>query len=119
MNKSHLLWIAGFFFLMGCSSPRQAQQITTNEVRYIPQSSITNISSEEKQKIDELINRKIGLQNEIDRLTQASDSGNQADTGQLDILQKQMILLDAEIGSYLINSERRAYFENQWQFRNK
>ncbi|MDK2908893.1 MAG: hypothetical protein PWR20_460 [Bacteroidales bacterium] len=119
MNKFHLLWIIGFFFLMGCSSPRQAQQVTTNEVRYVPQSSIANISSEEKQKIDELINRKIGLQNEIDRLTQASDSGNQADTGQLEILQKQMILLDAEIAAFLSSSERRAYFEKQWQFHNK
>jgi hypothetical protein len=108
------------FVLVACSSSRQAQQAAATEVRYVPAAAAwDDLSPAERQKIDEFIDRKMELQRETDRLTQAADSGVQADAGQLDMLQKQMMQLDAEIGSYLTTSGRRAYFQSQWQLRNK
>lgn len=109
------------FLLVACNSTRHTQQATTSEVRYVPATTAWDeLSAPEKQKIDELIERKLELHREMDRLTEASDSGLQADTGQLDLLQKQMMQLDAEIGSYVnTTTGRRAYFERQWQLRNK
>ncbi len=120
MRIHHLLLFVLVFWLMACSSTRQAQQAAATEVRYVPATATwEDLSPAERQKIDEFIDRKMELQSETDRLTQAADSGAQADAGQLDLLQKQMMQLDAEIDSYLTTSGRRAYFQNQWQLRNK
>ncbi len=118
MKKYHLFLLWGFLTFMACSPSRQAQHPT--EVRYVPPTSTTDeLTVTERQTIDELIQRKLELQAEIDRLTLATDTGNEADAGQLEGLNKQMTLLDTEIGSYLSTPSRRSYYQQQWKLRNQ
>ncbi|MGC8864368.1 MAG: hypothetical protein ACP5O2_01490 [Bacteroidales bacterium] len=115
MRYQRFLLVLALPMLWACQPSRQMQQAVTHEVYYAPIRSKTHeLTQEEKQKVDELVTRKIKLQGEIDRLTEASDSGNQADAGQLENLQQQRQQLDAEIKDYLVTPARQAYFDQLW-----
>lgn len=120
MKQLKYPWFFLFLLLMACQPSRQMQQATPREVYYAPvRPDEFNLTADEKRTIDELITRKIGLQNEIDRLTEASDSGNQADAGQAENLHQLMQQLNTEIKAYLSTADRQAYFDQQWHLRQK
>lgn len=120
MKQFRYSLLFALLMLMACQPSRQMQQAAPREVYYAPiRSDAINLTADEKRAIDELITRKMSLQNEIDRLTEASDLANQADAGQMGNLQQQMQQLNAEIKAYLSTADRQAYFNQQWHSHQK